>query len=38
MEVADGDMNINVKDGIVLSYGNSVRHIHSKLYSRILLI
>lgn len=23
LEVADGDMNINVKDGVVLSYGNS---------------
>lgn len=23
IEVADGDMNINVKDGVVLSYGNS---------------
>lgn len=26
MEVADGDINVNVKDGIVLSYGDSVRH------------
>lgn len=26
IEVADGDMNINVKDGMVLSYGDSVRH------------
>jgi extracellular elastinolytic metalloproteinase len=25
LEVADGDMNINIKDGRVLSYGNSVR-------------
>src|SRR6266550_6644218 len=25
IEVADGDMNINIKDGIVLSYGSSVR-------------
>ena len=25
LEVTDGDMNINVKDGIVLSFGNSVR-------------
>ncbi len=25
LEVADGDMNINIKDGMVLSYGNSVR-------------
>jgi extracellular elastinolytic metalloproteinase len=25
IEVADGDMNINVKDGMVLSYGDSVR-------------
>ena len=24
LEVADGDMNINIKDGMVLSYGNSV--------------
>lgn len=24
LEVADGDLNINVKDGVVLSYGNSV--------------
>lgn len=24
LEVVDGDMNINVKDGVVLSYGNSV--------------
>jgi extracellular elastinolytic metalloproteinase len=23
LEVADGDMNINIKDGVVLSYGNS---------------
>lgn len=26
LEVADGDMNINIKDGMVLSYGNSVRY------------
>jgi len=25
LEVVDGDININVKDGMVLSYGNSVR-------------
>jgi extracellular elastinolytic metalloproteinase len=25
LEVADGDININIKDGMVLSYGNSVR-------------
>ena len=25
LEVTDGDMNINIKDGVVLSYGNSVR-------------
>jgi extracellular elastinolytic metalloproteinase len=25
LEVSDGDMNINIKDGMVLSYGNSVR-------------
>jgi extracellular elastinolytic metalloproteinase len=31
IEVADGDMNINVKDGMVLSYGDSVRH-SGKLY------
>ena len=24
LEVADGDLNVNIKDGIVLSYGNSV--------------
>jgi extracellular elastinolytic metalloproteinase len=24
IEVADGDINVNVKDGMVLSYGNSV--------------
>ena len=24
LEVADGDMNLNIKDGVVLSYGNSV--------------
>lgn len=24
LEVADGDMNINIKDGMVISYGNSV--------------
>lgn len=24
LEVIDGDMNINIKDGIVISYGNSV--------------
>jgi hypothetical protein len=24
LEVTDGDMNINIKDGVVLSYGNSV--------------
>lgn len=27
LEVADGDMNINVKDGMVISYGNSVCHV-----------
>lgn len=26
IEVADGDININIKDGVVLSYGDSVRH------------
>ena len=25
VEVADGDINLNIKDGIVLSYGDSVR-------------
>jgi extracellular elastinolytic metalloproteinase len=25
VEVADGDINVNIKDGLVLSYGNSVR-------------
>lgn len=25
LEVADGDMNLNIKDGVVLSYGTSVR-------------
>jgi len=25
LEVADGDININIKDGMVVSYGNSVR-------------
>lgn len=24
LEVADGDLNVNIKDGIILSYGNSV--------------
>jgi extracellular elastinolytic metalloproteinase len=24
LEVTDGDMNLNIKDGMVLSYGNSV--------------
>ena len=24
LEVTDGDMNINIKDGVVLSYGTSV--------------
>lgn len=24
LEVADGDINVNIKDGMVLSYGNSV--------------
>jgi extracellular elastinolytic metalloproteinase len=34
LEVADGDMNINIKDGMVISYGNSVCHIllSAKLY------
>lgn len=25
LEVADGDMNVNIKDGVVLSFGDSVR-------------
>lgn len=25
VEVADGDMNLNIKDGVVMSYGDSVR-------------
>lgn len=29
IEVADGDINVNVKDGMVLSYGDSVRHFQS---------
>lgn len=29
IEVADGDANINVLDGKVISYGNSVRGLHS---------
>ncbi|KAJ7207957.1 extracellular elastinolytic metallo proteinase, partial [Mycena pura] len=28
LEVADGDMNINIKDGMILSYGNSLTHVH----------
>ena len=35
IEVADGDINVNVKDGMVLSYGDSVRFLvynsHMKL-------
>lgn len=35
IEVADGDINVNVKDGMVLSYGDSVRYLvynsHMKL-------
>lgn len=27
LEVVDGDINVNVKDGMVLSYGNSVRSV-----------
>lgn len=27
LEVADGDMNLNIKDGVVLSYGDSVSEI-----------
>ena len=29
LEVADGDLNVNVKGGIILSYGNSVRNTRS---------
>lgn len=35
IEVADGNMNINVKEGKILSYGNSVRPI---LWKRLFLI
>lgn len=27
LDVADGNINVNVKDGIVISYGDSVRHL-----------
>lgn len=30
LEVADGDLNVNIKDGIILSYGNSVCAIGSR--------
>jgi len=29
LEVADGDLNVNIKEGIVLSYGNSVGSMRS---------
>ena len=29
LEVADGDLNVNIKDGIILSYGNSVGSVRS---------
>ena len=29
LEVADGNLNVNIKEGIILSYGNSVRTIQS---------
>jgi len=29
LEVADGDLNVNIKDGIILSYGNSVGSMRS---------
>lgn len=31
LEVADGDLNINLKGGVVLSYGNSVRFNFTRL-------
>lgn len=30
IEVADGDINVNVKDGVVISYGDSVRTLSSR--------
>lgn len=36
LEVADGDFNVNVKDGVVLSYGDSVRLVPLFVISRIL--
>ena len=30
LEVADGDLNVNLKEGIILSYGNSVRATESR--------
>lgn len=38
LEVSDGDMNINVKDGRVLSYGNSVRvlNVHSAGHVKLI--
>ena len=38
LEVADGDMNINVKDGMVISYGNSVCHLPSLRFSCCLTV
>jgi extracellular elastinolytic metalloproteinase len=32
IEVTDGDMNVNVKDGMVLSYGDSVSHLPSRIH------
>lgn len=34
LEVVDGDMNINIKDGMVISYGNSVSIFVSSSHSR----
>ena len=30
LEVADGDLNVNIKEGIILSYGNSVCETRSR--------
>ena len=32
LEVVDGDMNINIKDGMVISYGNSVCILSGDVY------
>ena len=29
LEVSDGHINVNVKDGVVISYGDSVSYLHS---------